>query len=129
MPDEKKSNKLPMVEIDLADLPNLLNKTYSDFEGDKREKMMVLTNDGKMLIFQGDKHGINISLGDIVRQLAYNGKGIKDVNAMIHNHYDKETFSPTDKAVYKNLKKVGYAGKYQVYQPQTARLATLEDEQ
>jgi len=126
--DEKKSNKLPFVEIDLNDLPNLLNKTYSDFEGDKREKMMVLTNDGKMLIFQGDKHGVNVSLGDIVRQLAYNGKSMADVNTMIHNHYDKKVFSPMDREVYKNLKKAGYVGKYQVYQPQTARLETLEDE-
>jgi len=122
------SNVMPLVDIDLNDLPGLLTKTYSDFEGDRSEKMMVLTNDGKMLIFKGDKHGVNVSLGDIVRQLAYNGKSLADVSTMIHNHYDKKVFSPTDRAVYKKLKEIGYAGKYQVYQPQTTRLETLAEE-
>jgi hypothetical protein len=131
LPDEeKKSNKIPVADIDLENIPDSLSKIYSDWQGNPSEKLLVITNDGKLLTFgSSEQHQVKASLADVIRQLAYNNKKLSDVAYMIHNHNKSEKFSPIDKKVYKTLKGYGFSGKFQAYYPETKRLKTLKDKE
>lgn len=110
--------------VDLNDIPGVLAKVYSDFEGDPAEKMVFIVGDGTMFVVKGGGNEINIPLGDVIRRLARRGKNLGDLVAIIHSHRRGLDFSPTDTELLKKLRAVGFQGRFQIFNPENRRLRT-----
>lgn len=105
---------------------DVLRKLYSDYQGDNSEKMALFLDDGQMLVFGGrEPHQVSTSLGDVIRALARRGKQFANVTNIVHNHNRGERESNTDLDVYKVFRKYGFAGAYQLYDPERRRLKTV----
>lgn len=127
MPQEK-TNRVPVRNIDLNDLVGALSQEYSDWQGNPSERFTIITDDGLLMSFGGgDRRNVAVPLGDIVRNLAYNGKNLANVKYFAHNHNRGDDFSPTDRDTYNQLKKLGFAGEFQIFHPEKKRIKTYND--
>ena len=104
-------------------LIELLTKIFSDWQGDKSEKLIFITEDGQAFTFgNGGPNAVSINLLDVIRTLARKGQHLGTVTNIIHSHRWPDRFSPTDIALFKTLRKVGFAGKFQLFYPETHRI-------
>ena len=105
-----------------------LAQEYADWQGDKREKMIFLTQDGQLIPFQGQgKNEVTVKLSDIIRGLAYKGANLGNVVGMFHNHQSQQDFSPEDMKLLKTLQKYGFQGGFHLFYPENHRIRTYEN--
>lgn len=106
-----------------------LAKAFSDWQGNKEEKLVLVAENGQMFEFtSGSKNDVGITLPVIIRRLAKEGLSIWQVTDIFHNHNEKQhTFSPTDLALRDNLRKAGIKAKIHIFYPETRRINTLEE--
>ena len=106
-----------------------LAKVFSDWQGDKTEKLVLVAENGQMFEFtSGSKNDVGVTLPVIIRRLAKEGLSIWQVTDIFHNHNEKQhTFSPTDLALRDNLRKAGIKAKVHIFYPETRRINTLEE--
>jgi len=108
-------------------LIELLTKVFADWQGDKSEKLIFITADGQVFIFRNhDPHAVSINLLDIIKTLARKGQHLGTVSNIIHSHKWPDGFSPTDVALCKTLRKVGFTGAFQLFYPEPRRIKILK---
>jgi len=111
-----------------AKLIQILKKEYSDWEGNKTEKLIFICLDGQTFQFRGGgQNKISIKLADLIRTLARNGNSLMSVLAVVHNHKWPDGFSEEDKAFLKTLRQYGFRGKFLIYYPEKCRIRELTD--
>jgi len=65
-----------------AEVLEILNKAFADWQGDRSEKLVLVINDGQAFTFAGsDPNGLSVSLVEIIRALA-GGRGPKQFFTM-----------------------------------------------
>lgn len=108
-------------------LVELLVKTFPDWQGDKSEKLIFITEDGQVFTFGGgDPNAVSVSLLNIIRTLARQGQHLGTVTNIVHSHKWPDGFSPIDVELCKTLRKVGFIGAFQLFYPETRRIKTLK---
>ncbi len=111
-----------------AELIQILKKEYSDWEGNRTEKLIFICQDGQILQFRGDgRNKISVKLADIIRTLARNGNSLASVSVVAHNHKWPDDFSEEDKALFRTLWQYGFRGRFLVYYPEKGRIKELMD--
>lgn len=106
----------------------LLIKTFPDWQGDKSEKLVFVVADGQVFTFGGGPNAVSGSLLNIIRTLARKGQHLGTVTNVFHSHKWPDGFSPTDVALCKTLRKIGFTGEFQIFYPETRRIKTLDKE-
>ncbi len=97
--------------------------------GIPEERMLFILDDGSALMVGGGRLGsIDLPLKKIREQLEQRGKGWANVTHTIHNHGSRKGFSPSDHNVNTVLRKLGFAGEFQVYYPKIGIARTLKQE-
>jgi len=111
-----------------AEILEILHKAYSDWQGDRSEKLVLLIDDGQAFTFAGsDPNGLSISLIEIIRTLAHKKISIWQVTDIFHNHNNpRDGFSPTDRALFDTLRKAGINAGFHIFYPENRRIRTLE---
>lgn len=103
----------------------LLKNEYSDWQGNKEEKIIFFCEDGQIVRFFGGQNKISIRLADLIRTLARNGNSLASVQAIAHNHKWPDDFSEEDKELFRILKRYGFSGRFLVYYPEECRIREL----
>lgn len=92
----------------------------------ENEKMLFVLDDGSALVVGGGKSGtIDLPLKKIREQLNQRGKNWSNVVEVVHNHARGERFSSSDYNVNTVLQKLGFTGKFQVYNPRIGSVRML----
>jgi hypothetical protein len=110
---------------DLSDgeLIQILKKEYSDWEGNRTEKLIFICQDGQIFQFRGgSQNKVSIGLANIIRTLARNKNSLTSVSAIVHNHKWPDDFSEEDKALFMTLWQHGFRGRFLVYYPEKGRI-------
>lgn len=112
-----------------ADLIQILKKEYSDWEGNKAERLFFICRDRQIFQFRSNngKNRVSVKLADIIRTLARNGNNLGTVWAVVHNHKWPEDFSEEDRKLLKILRDYGFQGKFLIYYPEKGRIRELTD--
>jgi len=71
---------------------------------------------------------INISIGELKKELKKRGYNIKDIATVIHNHRRKNYFTRNDYKQYWMLKSFGFNGQFLLYCHRTDETCNIEDE-
>ena len=111
-----------------AEIVDVLRKVFSDWQGDKTEKLVAIAEDGQVFPFQGTgPNAISVSLVDIIRTLAHKKISIWQVTDIFHNHNNpRDGFSATDQALFDMLRKAGIKAGFHIFYPENRRIRTLE---
>ncbi len=106
-----------------------LTKAFSDWQGNKEEKLVLVADNGQIFEFtSGKKNEVGVTLPVIIRRLAKEGLSIWQVTDVFHNHNEKQqSFSPTDLALRDGLRKAGIKAKVHIFYPETRRINTLDE--
>lgn len=107
--------------------PQLLKFLLKVFSGLTSEKLVFIAADGQVFSFgSGDRRGVAVKLTDVSRALALKGQSLRTVTNVIHNHQPGEDFSRADLVLCEQLRKLGFAGEFQLFYPRTGRIITLK---
>ncbi len=106
-----------------------LAKAFSDWQGNKEEKLVLVADNGQIFTFtSGKKNEVGVTLPVIIRRLAKEGLSIWQVTDVFHSHNEKQqSFSPTDLALRDGLRKAGIKARVHIFYPETRRINTLEE--
>lgn len=127
---EKKGSLITYGIYSESDIIKILKKAFSDWQGDKSEKLIFITADGQIFRFgNNDPNGISISLGNVVRTLARKGQHLGTVTNIFHNHKWEQAFTSTDTILETTLRKLGFVGEFQLFYPETCRIKTSDKAQ
>jgi hypothetical protein len=111
-----------------AQLAAKLEAAFSDWTGDKAERLVLIPATGQPFIFStGDKAHVSLSLGQLLRTLSRRGTKLEEISDVVHSHNDRRGFSQEDLALCRLLRSYGFRGAFRIYYPETRRIRTLED--
>ena len=109
----------------------LLKKIFINWPGDRAERLVFITEDGQVFLFDNDDPGgVSVDRAEMSRALFLKGQSLKTVTNIIHNHASKpgDDFSQADIGAYRTLKVLGFSGAFQIFYPTTGKLKTLKGE-
>ncbi|HDT13899.1 MAG TPA: hypothetical protein ENO03_06020 [Candidatus Aminicenantes bacterium] len=106
-----------------------LAKVFSDWRSDKSEKLVLVTEDGKIITFtSGDKNLLRIAAPVIIQRLAQEGISLNQVTDVFHNHNERwADFSPADLTIGDSLQKIGINARVHLYYPEIQRIVSLKE--
>lgn len=117
-----------MDEFSTPDLILTLKKEYSDWQGNRIEKLVFLCRDGQVVRFAGNStNRVSVRLADIIKALARTGNTLASVSAVVHNHKWPDDFSEEDRSLLRALRKYGFQGRFLVYYPERRIIKELTD--
>jgi len=110
-----------------AQMTEILVGIFSDWQGDKTEKLILVTDVGGVFVFKGTgTHEISISLTEIIRTLARKETSIWQITDVFHNHNNpREGFSQSDRALAETLERVGIKAGFHIFYPENRRIKSL----
>lgn len=121
---------LLIAEINRPDkeIIQILKKEYSDWQGNRSEKLIIFCQDGQIFRFSNNNQNrVSIRLADIIRTLARNGNSLASVSVITHNHKWPDDFSEEDRSLLITLRKYGFRGRFLVYYPERRLVKELTD--
>ena len=116
----------PVTAVQLSE-PQLLDVLKKIYDWPAYEKLVFITADGQIFIFgSGEPDGVTVRFYELIKTLARKGQDLGTVTNVVHNHKRGLDFSLPDLVLYEKLKKLGFAGKFQIFYPHSGKLKTLE---
>ena len=91
---------------------------WDQFFKEPYEKIIFIFKDQTFISFHTyEEHRINLSASYMVEQIEKDGRTIKDVATIIHNHPVPSPFSMGDNYIFYQLKIRGFDGFFMIYYP------------
>ena len=89
---------------------------FDGFFRDPTEKVWFLFKDGIIYGFTTeDNHCVNKSIYQVIAYFEREGRDVKDIIYIIHNHFVSPLFSQKDYYTLKVLKNYGFKGQFAIY--------------
>ena len=109
-------------------LAQILRAAFSDWMGDKAERLVLVASDGQSFVFSGQNgHQVGVNLGELFRTITRAGHTLATITDVVHSHGDRgSTFTDQDRELERILRSHGFAGAFRIYYPETRRILTLQ---
>lgn len=98
-------------------------KYYSNWRQEDKEKMVLITKDGRSIVVSSNEKGqVGASLKDVAKKLKETGLTWYDLKEIVHNHNNDEAPSQTDIQVFKAMMGAGFGGDFLVFTPKNGHI-------
>ena len=117
--EKKLKRKTKKVKEERSDELKALDKHWGRQFKDLTETIYIVMKDGETFDINsqdGKKVSLNVeSLDKYLKGVKGKKYSIKEIDTVIHNHFNRPKFSDSDKSQYMRFKKYGFTGKFLMY--------------